>query len=608
VATAIAAEASAPNVERHPTSINWRDVGAIGLLVVMGIAAPMAVAAWLHALDIPRNDDWSYRLVLFRFAESGHYSLQGWGSMTLVGQILWATPFVLVLGSHAWVPGASVAVASTAGIVAAYWLARTLLPRRWATACVMSVLAFPGFLLNTSSFMTDVPAFSAAIACLALGVASSRRAGRRRWGPLAGSLVVGCFGFSIREFDLAAPAAVLVVLAIRDRRHLRLYMACATAVIAVCSAIFAWTTQLPGAQAVLGAGKGLAQGLGAVGAAGPLAPPPPPLWKTIGSSLQSFVEWYFTLAFALSPLLALLTRPLWGHAKKAPPVATLHRSWHALVPGVVLILGVVLMVVHGSVFVGNYLDRRGATGNEDLPGMRPNLLPELLWLALCAIALGAAAVLAVIVLSASQDLRSLKHRLAWEDPAWATLAVFTALSAVGLAFYGVFLKGEMFDRYLWPLVFGSFVLLSRRHLSLGRVRPSPFLSRTLALVLAAVAALVACLITLNSDAFDGARWMAGQKLAGEAISATRIDAGFEWVGYHYPGLAVHGRNLLREPEYDKQYEATFPGFSACALVSSSRLSSPSLGLLGVFGYNELGFAVRERLYLYQVRSPSCLNK
>ncbi len=32
------------------------------------------------------------------FVQTGHFTLVGWGAMTLVGQILWAAPFAIVLG------------------------------------------------------------------------------------------------------------------------------------------------------------------------------------------------------------------------------------------------------------------------------------------------------------------------------------------------------------------------------------------------------------------------------------------------------------------------------------------------------------------------------
>ncbi len=64
------------------------------------------------------------------------------------------------------------------GSSCAYWLARAVVGRAWGVACTLLVLAVPGFLVNTSTFMTDLPAFSAEMACLALGVAAlGRRAG-----------------------------------------------------------------------------------------------------------------------------------------------------------------------------------------------------------------------------------------------------------------------------------------------------------------------------------------------------------------------------------------------------------------------------------------------
>jgi hypothetical protein len=103
---------------RNPTGGSARlttsDWAIIGGLVLAGVALPVALAMTTHAISVPRDDDWAYRRVLFDFALSGHYSLVGWGTMTLVGQILWALPFVLVLGAHQWVPPAAVKLLGSA--------------------------------------------------------------------------------------------------------------------------------------------------------------------------------------------------------------------------------------------------------------------------------------------------------------------------------------------------------------------------------------------------------------------------------------------------------------------------------------------------------------
>ena len=134
---------------------SWTVVG----LIVAGVALPAALALSLHAFDIPRNDDWAYLRVLSEFVRAGHFRLVGWGAMTLVGQVLWAAPFEVLLGAHSWVPGTAVAVLSGLGLGAAYLLARSLVGRAAAAACVLLVLALPGFVTSTASFMTDVPAF-----------------------------------------------------------------------------------------------------------------------------------------------------------------------------------------------------------------------------------------------------------------------------------------------------------------------------------------------------------------------------------------------------------------------------------------------------------------
>ncbi|MGC8626393.1 MAG: glycosyltransferase family 39 protein [Acidimicrobiales bacterium] len=609
MAVATVAAARARGLGKRGASLNWADAGMALLLVVVGVVAPLLLAARAHALGIPRNDDWSYRLVLFRFVRTGNYRLQGWGAMTLVGQVLWAAPFVVLFGPRPWVPGVAVAVISAMGIVAAYRLARYLLPRWWAAACVLCALAFPGFLLNTSSFMTDAPAFSAAVGCLVLGVAAAKRVGAKRWALLAGSLATGCFGFSVREFDLAAPAAVLVVMAFQDRRRLRLYVACAGALLAVCGAVLGWTAQLPGAQAVLGLAGGAGRTLSAAGTSGALAtggglsPSPEPFWQVAVASLQSFAGSYFTLAFALAPLLALTAERLGRRVAGLAP--GWYRDVHAPGTAAAAVVGVALLATNGSVFVGNYLAQQGATANEDLPGVRPALFPDAVWLCLGAVAVVAGTVLAAVLSHAAHELRRTRPWQAPGHPASGMLVVFSVLTGGGLAIYGVFLKGEMFDRYLWPLIFSMAVLFAQAHLkSAQRAKPRLW-PRAVALVLAGVAATVACAITVNSDFFDAARWAAGEKLVAMGVPATKVDAGFEWVGYHFAGLAVHGREVKDEPSYDKSYEAVFPGFSACAIASSSPLSDQVLQLAGTVPYKELGFALTEHLYLYRVVSPAC---
>ena len=63
-------------------------------------------------------------------------------------------------------------------------------------------------------------------------------------------------------------------------------------------------------------------------------------------------------------------------------------------------------------------------------------------------------------------------------------------------------------------------------------------------------AAVATVITLNADAYDAARWSAGDKAVAAGVPATMVDAGFEWVGSHQSAVALPGRRVPGSPFYE----------------------------------------------------------
>jgi hypothetical protein len=194
------------------------------------------------------------------------------------------------------------------------------------------------------------------------------------------------------------------------------------------------------------------------------------------------------------------------------------------------------------------------------------------------------------------------------------VALFTALTAIGLAVYGLFVKGDMWDRYLWPLIFCLAVLLALEHrartnrpataaAAVPHGRPAPAPGRVaLAAALATLAVAATSAITVNSDTYDAARWKAGQRLASLGVPAAQVDAGFEWVGLHSTAIAENGRQVAGAPGYETGYAQMFPGFVECALAASSPLVEPPLLPVGTVRYDALGFAVPEHLYLYVVKA------
>ena len=422
--------------------------------------------------------------------------------------------------------------------------------------------------------MTDVPAFSADMVCLALGLAALRRVGGVRWALVALSLVVGCFGFCIREFGLAAPLAVLVALVSQDRRRWRLYGGAAMCVLAVCGAAYIWTTHLPGAQ-------------------------PKVLSQLNTSTLKALAALYFTFSFALSPILPTTIRRV--------------RRLISL-PDIVLALAVLAVgawLIHrgGPIFVGNYVDQLGATGPYVLGGTRPVLFSGPLWRSRRSWP------------SEPARVRVARHRylspgdqVSFGRHTEGLVGVFAVLSGAALVVYGLFVN--TYDRYLWPLAFAGAVALLSTSTDLSRPRgpgSGHFAARRLrnwtvgatSVGLTGIVVAVAIALMLNADAYDGARWKAGQVAVKAGIAASEVDAGFEWVGSHATEDTLAYRKLAGAPAYETWYDQMFPGFRDCAVVSGSPQGEAALELVGTTRYNELGFAVPERLYIYVVRSPGC---
>jgi hypothetical protein len=196
------------------------------------------------------------------------------------------------------------------------------------------------------------------------------------------------------------------------------------------------------------------------------------------------------------------------------------------------------------------------------------------------------------------------------------VAVFTALSVIGLVAYGLFVQNYVFDRYLWVLVLSSGLLivswLTRPpggHFPSFRAEMLPA-RRGWGLigvitVFSAVITLASAAVTLNADAYDGARWAAGQIAVRAGIAPSNVDAGVEWVGMHSSAVAVPGRLVPSHPPYETWYDQMFPGFRDCAIVSASPLALRKLSSLGQKTYRELGFTGRERLYIYRVHGLGC---
>ena len=166
-------------------------------LLLLAVVLPLVVGAVAGSLEIPRNDDWSYRRIAVDLARTGEFALDGISETMIIGQVLFVQPFLALSGAELWAFTIVGVVFAAGGILSAFAMARRVLPAREAALAAALLAIFPGYLAYATSFMSDVPALAAQFLCLALGaIAIRRRPVHMGW--LLASVAMGIFAFSIR--------------------------------------------------------------------------------------------------------------------------------------------------------------------------------------------------------------------------------------------------------------------------------------------------------------------------------------------------------------------------------------------------------------------------
>lgn len=590
-------------LKRALTSISTRDRLIVGALIVLGVGLPVVLGAISGSITIPHNDDYNYRRVALGLYQDGRIELSHFSVASLLGQLVAVQPFLWITGGGPWAFAIMTIGFTIVAIVAGYALVRRILEPGRALVAMLTFILFPGFLLNATTYMTDVPELSAAVLCLALGAAAIGPAGRTRWGWLAASLAVGCFAFSIREVALAAPVAVLIAVAAADRGSLRPHLVAAAVAIVAIVAIHLLIANLPDPGFVP--------------------------FNIRGG--QRRIELAFsTLALVLLPATALAVG-WWRERWRRLDILA------GLVVGYLVAWGALTTLARTGhlpeMLVGNLFGPYGDSGGGSLAGDRPTIYPSQAWVAVNGLALAAAIVLpavgAGIVGTAIRAGGIARARVrGWLGSATGIVLLFATFTGLGLAAYGY--AFTMFDRYLWPLAFAVATLLLIRPRSVGSrpaadasilseasaapesgalrtetprraVRPSAMLAAALLSGLA----VLSMLELLNSDAFSAARWQMGLEATAAGIPAGNVDAGLEWVGYRSTGDAQFGRRPLFGGMY---YTGWWSSFRLCGLVSSSPRNRTGYELItanpSAYRQFEL-FGDALPLYLYRVSGQGC---
>ena len=537
------------------------------------VVVPLALAYGGGSVHIPHNDDWAFARITNTLADTGTLQLVGWNEMMLVTHAAWGWLFVEVLGPGSDSLALSGAVAAALALVGSYVVARHFLtPGRAALAC-FTVAAFPGFSVLATTFMTDVTGFAFQVWSIAAGLRALSGGERVRWRWVVVSLVLALAAFGAREFGILAGIAVLCGAWLVDRRGgaPRWRAPVASVALLGCAAIlYRWRHTYPGNTPQFG-GLDL------------------PRLALAGATS------FFTIAFGLLVPLTLTTtrrtaatRPRIGLGVAAATGA----------------FGIVVIAAHAalgrplSVFVGNLFTRFGPAGNA-LAGDRAALFPASLWgllLLLAVVAGGVVAGRGAAALQAAYRRRS--ETLGRMAPKELVVGAWAVLTAAGLLFRSAF-GGLLYDRYLWALVLPAAILLLRA----APARQEPATRRAVAIAVALTSA-VSLANVVGGQQYDVARWEAGERALARGAAPEEVDAGFEWVGFHYAGVAGGDAPALSSPPRTWYLTRLFPHARNCYVVAESELPDAHLEVVDEIRYRQWLVAGEKTLILYR-NPPAC---
>jgi hypothetical protein len=488
-------------------------LGIVALLGVLGVVLPAIVASHYGALDIPRSDDWSYLLTLFHWVDSGRLTFNGWVSMTLIGQIATAAPIAAIFGHNITAIHLYTSLLGLVGLVGVVFLGRRALVSLWAGVFVAVTIAIgPLWSPLSATFMTDIPTFTAELLALCAAARAIRRSSvSLPW--FAGSLALGFYGVTIRQYAVVPLAAIVLVaitvlVANREWRQLRIVIGltaiCGVAVLA----LLVWWSGLPDSKS--------------------LSPKVPTL-HTISAVLIKDAGFLRLAGFVLAPVIVL-----------AGPVRIVRRAWRAspnlttlLATLTTLWLAAMYLHVPKTPFAGAYVTRDGVLSNFVLAGTRPDIMPSALYGLLILIgSIGGV----LIVLAAVPFLADLPRRfrerqlLDLPEPVvalmgWTTVGFAAAYSLV------VVTGLPVYDRYALPFLplVALLVLHSTQHEPVTAGSRSRGAWAGVAIVLLAVVGFV---YTVDSASFDGTRWKVAEAAVRKGYTATQVSGGAEWLGYH----------------------------------------------------------------------------
>ena len=522
------------------------------LVVVMAVVAVtvfLADASVHGALNIPRDDDWSYLKTAFTFYRTGVIDLNGWAYTTLIGQVLLAWPLIAIFGESILALQLMVAVFGIVGIVLLYVLLRRIASVRISALALITLVVGPIFGTVSTNFMTDMPVFTLQLATLMLGVVALERKQPVPW--LAGASLAGIAAFSIRQSGIVALVAVYVMFAVRWRLGGRSFVplvAWAAGIAAVVLPIYVYRQSLPN------------------GVYTALDFPPFPR-PGLDDRLVTLARSLTTVSLMAAPAFLLISPP-----------AVVRSAWRRSRTTTMLALAVAAFVVvlAGTSLLGNHVHPFGDTWMAAGPGAR--LLPLTVFRVLVATAAATFVVATLLLLLGIGHMRDLVRKSSWHsvtDTAVSGYPTPTLLFGFAIATFLVnalatlALGAPFIDRYLIvavPFAVVGIVGLARRlGVSTRRSKSAVVVVGTI------VWATFGLLVVDFAATVDGAKWDFGRQAVMAGVSAPNLDAGVEWFGFHQTTES----SSLSDIPGRTWWTTRFPDQPVCATVEIADESTAS---------------------------------
>jgi hypothetical protein len=254
--------------------------------------------------------------------------------------------------------------------------------------------------------------------------------------------------------------------------------------------------------------------------------------------------------------------------------------------------------------VGDYLQADGINGGKMLIGYRPTVLSPWLWHVLIAFAVVATVLCSMLLGEWAAQWCTAEGRRRRNPDGVARIVGWHAAFAAGVLMVAGVWNGALFDRYTWSLIFsGSWLLLCRQGAAI--VPHRLFRARQIASTLTiAIACVTTVLLTVNSAAFDQARWSAARAQVAAGTPADEIDGGIEWDGIHSNVVNQNGLPATTDPLVSWWSHMTAMP-KVCIVVTASPVSS-SLGTeIGTYDWQPWLVAGHATLHVYRLSAPAC---